>query len=132
MRVFGLDEARQHVPFLIQTFQRVRALLDEARAMTSKLDTTRVSEGEERVLREEINGVTRRIRDELMRLEEAGIEVKAVDGLVDFRAQLGDRQVYLCWKFPEETITFWHELHTGFAGRQEIDEHTQFAPTFPS
>lgn len=132
MRLFGLEEARQYVPFLLQTFQRVRSQLDEARAMSRKLETQTVPEAEAAALREEIRAISHRVKDELMKLEEAGIEVKAVDGLVDFRAQLEERQVYLCWKFPEQTITCWHELNAGFAGRREIGEGTQFAKTYLS
>jgi hypothetical protein len=29
--------------------------------------------------------------------------------------------VYLCWKYGEEDIAFWHEIEAGYAGRQTID-----------
>jgi hypothetical protein len=51
-----------------------------------------------------------------------GIVVKDVDeGLVDFLAKRADHEVYLCWKYGEDDIEYWHELHTGFAGRHPID-----------
>jgi hypothetical protein len=51
-----------------------------------------------------------------------GIEVKDIDmGLVDFRSNMDGREVYLCWKLGEEHISFWHELHTGYASRQPLD-----------
>jgi len=28
--------------------------------------------------------------------------------------------VYLCWRLGEERIEWWHELDTGFAGRQAL------------
>jgi hypothetical protein len=61
-----------------------------------------------------------------------GIEVKAADGLVDFRALLGGRTVYLCWRFGEPSISHWHELEAGFSGRQRIDNPDAFTPSYLS
>ncbi|MGY8762948.1 MAG: DUF2203 family protein, partial [Nitrospinaceae bacterium] len=30
------------------------------------------------------------------------------------------KEVYLCWKNPEEKIEYWHDIQSGFAGRQRI------------
>ena len=44
----------------------------------------------------------------------------AQSGLVDFLAERDGRDVYLCWRLGEPEITHYHELHTGFSGRQPI------------
>ena len=55
-------------------------------------------------------------------LEELGVELKGIeDGLVDFRSLREGRIVYLCYRLDEDTIAYWHELDTGFAGRQPLD-----------
>jgi hypothetical protein len=41
-------------------------------------------------------------------------------GLVDFPAIIGGREVFLCWEQKEEDIEFWHELDTGFSGREKL------------
>jgi len=41
-------------------------------------------------------------------------------GLVDFYGTMDGRTVWLCWKYGEESITFFHELDTGFSGRKPI------------
>jgi len=41
-------------------------------------------------------------------------------GLVDFLARREGRDVYLCWRHDEEQVSHWHDLDTGFAGRQAI------------
>lgn len=41
-------------------------------------------------------------------------------GLVDFLSKRDGREVYLCWRYGEPRIEFFHELHTGFKGRQHI------------
>jgi len=42
-------------------------------------------------------------------------------GLLDFLALKDGREVYLCWKYGEGDIAFWHEIEVGYAGRQSID-----------
>lgn len=58
----------------------------------------------------------------LHRLQDMGIEVKDLaSGLIDFPAMKDGRLIYLCWKYNEDSIQFWHEIEAGFAGRQPID-----------
>lgn len=42
------------------------------------------------------------------------------NGLVDFPSIREGREVYLCWRFGEPRIDFYHELHAGFKGRQQL------------
>jgi hypothetical protein len=132
MRLFGLDEARKFVPHLLEVFGRVRGWLDEARQRALLLENKEIPREERMRLDAEISTYAARIRDELAKLEEAGIEIKSVDGLIDFRATLEDRQVFLCWKYPEDTVAYWHELGDGFAGRQQIEEGQSFRQSFVS
>jgi hypothetical protein len=49
------------------------------------------------------------------------IQVKDIDrGLIDFPAIIGGREVFLCWEQDEDDIEFWHELDTGYAGRERL------------
>lgn len=58
----------------------------------------------------------------LHQLQDMGIQVKDLaTGLIDFPALRDGRAVYLCWKYGEGSIQFWHEIDAGFAGRQPID-----------
>ena len=55
------------------------------------------------------------------RILETGVQIKDVNlGLLDFPAWRDGREVYLCWKFGEGDIAYWHEVDAGFAGRQSI------------
>ncbi|WKZ35755.1 MAG: DUF2203 domain-containing protein [Anaerolineales bacterium] len=58
----------------------------------------------------------------LHHMQEMGIEIKDLTiGLIDFVALRDGREVYLCWKYGEEQIQFWHEIEAGFQGRRLID-----------
>lgn len=50
-----------------------------------------------------------------------GCEVKDIRvGLVDFLAEVNGREVYLCWRYNEDSITTYHDLDAGFAGRKPL------------
>jgi hypothetical protein len=52
-----------------------------------------------------------------------GVQVKDINtGLLDFPALRQGHEVYLCWKFGEDQIAYWHEIEAGFAGRRPISE----------
>ena len=54
-------------------------------------------------------------------LRELGVEPKgAVDGLVDFPAEMDGRIVFLCWKLGEPEVLHWHEVEAGYQGRQSL------------
>jgi len=61
--------------------------------------------------------------DELLhKVQDMGVHVKDLNtGLMDFPAWYNEREVYLCWKYGEDSIQFWHEIEAGFQGRRLID-----------
>jgi hypothetical protein len=62
------------------------------------------------------------INEHLQAIQEMGVLVKEVDsGLCDFPCMLDGRVIYLCWKLGEPEIQWWHEVSTGFAGRQRLE-----------
>jgi len=53
---------------------------------------------------------------------DTGAQIKDINiGLLDFSALRDGHEVYLCWKYGEVDIAFWHEVEDGYAGRQPID-----------
>ena len=62
-----------------------------------------------------------RLQEYVDELRELGVEPKgAVEGLVDFPCRLDGRLVLLCWKLGEPEVLYWHDLDSGFAGRQPL------------
>jgi hypothetical protein len=63
------------------------------------------------------------LRDGLVELREREVVLRDLDrGLVDFPAMREGQEIYLCWEEGEDEIGFWHDLETGFAGRQPLDD----------
>ena len=58
----------------------------------------------------------------LHQIKEMGVILKDADkGLCDFPYMRHGRVVYLCWHLGEDAIGFWHDVDTGFAGREPLD-----------
>jgi hypothetical protein len=50
-----------------------------------------------------------------------GVIIKDFDrGLIDFPHIRDGREVLLCWELGEDQVRFWHDLETGYAGREPI------------
>jgi hypothetical protein len=62
------------------------------------------------------------VRRLLAAIEESGIVLRDIDrGLVDFPAVIDGHEVYLCWELGEDDVAFWHELDSGYRGREPFD-----------
>jgi hypothetical protein len=61
------------------------------------------------------------IRETAAEFQVREIMVKDVErGLVDFPSIIGGKEVFLCWEKDEDDIEFWHDLDTGYAGREKL------------
>jgi hypothetical protein len=116
------DEARALLPQIRRWLQQ----LNEQRVLVEKLDQRLghlVHAGQD-TGGETVNRLIESLanmKQVLQELERREIQIKDVErGLVDFPALLAGREVFLCWEQDEEDIEFWHDLDTGFAGRERI------------
>ena len=138
MRFFSLREANALISTLQEQFEHARELRDELSAVQSQLADAGFPLTEPDVeidpaapssvqrLQRAASGILDELRGVLRGVAELGVEVKAADGLVDFRTRLHGRTVYLCWRYGEERITHYHELETGFAGRRPLPDDGDF------
>lgn len=62
-----------------------------------------------------------RIEALIKQIEAFGCVIKDLNGgLLDFLAEIDGREVYLCWRYNEDEIAFYHDLHAGFGGRKPV------------
>lgn len=119
---FTLDEANALLPELRDLLTQIQSARDRLavhwEAARAVLEATRTNGGGKEG--SPYLSTLRALNVRLRRLSEMGIQLKDLDrGLVDFPAWRGDREVFLCWHLGEERVAFWHDLETGYAGRQE-------------
>jgi len=64
-----------------------------------------------------------RVKDAMAEIDAMGVQVKDLDiGLLDFPCEVDGQIVLLCWKLGEQSITHWHGVSEGFAGRKPVDD----------
>ena len=137
-RFFSLREANALLSTLQDEFTRARELRDDLMGVQQKLqEAGRGIDGpdvqidpEAPVAVQRLQGraiqIIGKLRDILRDVAELGVEVKAADGLVDFRSRLHGRTVLLCWKYGEDRVGFFHELDAGFTGRRPLPADGEF------
>ena len=102
---------------IVREYAHLRELHSECGRLDAAGEAARAEE-----LRGQYALVTDRLSALREELDEVGCELKDyAAGLVDFPASIDGRDIVLCWMLGEERVSYWHDLGTGFAGRQPID-----------
>lgn len=123
-QIFTLQEANT-------ALQTIRPLMDDIQAIRRKILANQ-PEAWPAIEKSAGNGGNKtmsRLVEDFERLDglihqilDTGVQIKDVNmGLLDFSAMRNGQEVYLCWKYGEDDIAFWHEIDAGFAGRQPIE-----------
>jgi hypothetical protein len=61
------------------------------------------------------------LKREIERLADEEILLRDPEtGLVDFPGERDGRRVWLCWRLGEDRVAHWHEIDSGFIGRQPL------------
>ena len=128
-RLYTLAQARRSLPAIaaVVIVMRKRALrLDELSALAASMQRTTSADGDpifndDSAIQAEMTKLRGQIATLIEHIQEQDVEVKDIRrGLIDWRAERDGREVYLCWQYGERTVSWWHELADGFAGRQPI------------
>lgn len=123
-RVFTLAEARALLPEIRQLLEDAQRARDElVRRGPDVVEVVRNagSNGGSHKASAALPAFTR-MEEGIQRISALGVHIKDIEnGLVDFPAMREGRVVYLCWRLGESDIGYWHEIDSGYAGRQPID-----------
>ena len=119
---YTLDEARALLPQIRGWLKRLREALARLAKHDKRLQD--LSEPGRELGGEAVNKWVRNLADlkeVLLEFERREIQIKDLDrGLMDFPAILDGKEVFLCWEQKEDDIGFWHELDSGFGGREPL------------
>jgi hypothetical protein len=122
---FTKNEANQVLPDVIKKFEFALAKKNEVSKLEQELQMSLVSTNtfEEYVLlKQKLNSAITKFYESIEMLENTGVVVKGIEqGLLDFPSKRFDEEVWLCWKYGETEIKFWHEKDSGFMGRKPIE-----------
>jgi len=122
---FTTNEANSALPDVIKKFEYALAKNAEVKKIEQELQLTisTTNSFESYVnLKQKLNSAITKFYESVEILENTGVVVKSVEqGLLDFPSKRFDEEVWLCWKYGETEIKFWHEKDSGFMGRKPIE-----------
>lgn len=120
VRRFTLRQANSALPLVMRVVSDIVRSHDRVKSLQAMLREG-LSGKHQQTAQAEIENSLGHLQDYLDELTEIGCEVKDYKiGLVDFIGRHKGHDVCLCWKLGEEQIEYWHEINTGFAGRQGV------------
>ena len=132
-RVFSLEQANKTLPLVSQIVRDAAGLYREMAQLQLRLDGGKFAPHEKENIESQIERQEHRLEGYCVELAEVGCELKdPIQGLVDFVGQHEGHDVFLCWKLGEHRIEYWHDLHSGFAGRRPVSQiHEAPSQTVP-
>lgn len=131
-RVFTIAEVNALIPALSALVGQ--QLLEQSAIEQGLAELTRLTGETPRSLEPaesdapEVVRLKRELRQRVARYELGWRRVQAMGGvvkdpqagLVDFYGRIDGRLVWLCWRYGEEAIGYYHDLDAGFSGRRPL------------
>lgn len=122
-KYFTLAEALRALPLV----KRVAADIQATQALRLRLHAelsaglAQLAPKQQDLLQTDFERATDRLEALIDELAKIGVQLKDPSrALLDFPAIFEGREILLCWKADETTITHWHEVEGGFAGRKSV------------
>lgn len=133
-RLFTQEEVNELLPQIHKAFQEIDRLRAQNRHLRGRLTDLEGQWGEEILrpdtpdhdiyegLQEELDDAYKAIRKWVQGIEGLGGHIKSLEaGLVDFYGERDGRMIFLCWQRGEPHLEYYHDLESGFAGREPLD-----------
>jgi hypothetical protein len=124
--LFTVDKANTILPKVKKRFDEILCCKNNVMDIQEELQNLSDSNcGFEKFIKkkQELNHAVTSLYNMIQELEDMGIMIKSVDeGLLDFPSIRYDEEIWLCWKFGESQVKFWHRKDEGFMGRKPIPQ----------
>lgn len=130
-RIFSIEQARAALPLVESIVRDVMRMERRVRHLRFRLKFIRGgSEDLQVMFDKEIRGLEYDLQQaeldlehNFRELEELGIEPEGPGiGLVDFPSHREGETIFLCWRYGEPTIEYWHTLTGGFPNRVPLGQ----------
>lgn len=118
---FKLAEANRSLPLVRRIVTDIVKTHEQITSLQAALESAKHKD--QPPIQAKIDFAVEHLQNFVEELHDIGCDLKDYQmGLVDFLGRHRGHDVCLCWKLGEDTIEFWHEIQTGFAGRQPISQ----------
>ena len=120
---FTIEEARAMLPRVRVLFRQLHGArdrvlkLDEELGRTVRMECVDLGGDKVKSLVHGIGEISMAVQS----IQHLRVQVKDFDrGLVDFPTIRNGHEALFCWELKEQDIGFWHDLETGFGGREPL------------
>ena len=129
-KYFTIEEAEKLLPGVERILRRTMRL-NKARDLLSSIEIEVYDDDYENLRKitkanSQFHKLSYEFYSNMEELEDMGCIVKDLDmGLIDFYHKFEGHDIFLCWKYGEKSIRFWHETDAGYMGRKPILDLTK-------
>ena len=122
-KYFTVEEANECIPELIIDISTLLELKEEIEKLHAELtpffEAIPYNGGHKNALL--LMQISEQFREIVKGIERHGCHLKGLDpALIDFPHLRDGKVVYLCWRYGEREIRYWHEVEGGFSGRNPL------------
>ena len=122
-RYFTVEEANRCIPQLVKAISKLQVLKDELEqlhAVLTPVFKVISSNGGHKDVPAFLK-TAEAFQTTVENIEQLGCHLKGLEpGLVDFPHLRDGKEVYLCWRYGEPEIAYWHDIEGGFSGRKPL------------
>ena len=123
-RYFSLEEAERLIPKVNKSISKLKDLV-KAIGLLGSIELNSEDHFSNIINEIRINKTYHKLNylffKEITVLLNNGIIIKDIkEGIVDFYSIFEGREIFLCWRFDEKDIKYWHETSAGFDSRKPI------------
>ena len=130
-RLYTVEEANAALPLvrmIVKDIVELSQSMMSRRELLGQIQRER-EDGDDDVYQEELRDIESCLKADADRLKafvselgELGVQLRSLsEGVVSFCSERDARNIYLGWKYGEETVAFWHEMKEGFESRRPVN-----------
>jgi len=119
---YTLEEARALLPRVRQWLGELDGLQEKVESLDKRVGSL-IASGDD-AGGPSVNQLARTLADcksILHQFNSRDIQIKDLGrGLIDFPSMREGREIFLCWEKDEDDIEYWHDLESGYSGREPL------------
>ena len=134
-RLFTINEANALLPTVRPLVEAVLESIRRLRAKSEVVIRARDLDPDAPDLMErlqedgEIARLIKGLRARVDEINSYGCVCKGAEqGLIDFPCMIANEVVFLCWQIGEPSVSYWHRIEDGFAGRRPLLDPSENDP----